>query len=299
MDFLFVNRQELSALSGLPYLQQSAYLLGIRPYMDRKTFLVGLKRRISYQSLAEALYIEPHQGIKSGSPSRQQLRRAIKALERAGLVEIQSFDKHLVLKCCLADKDYFTENKADTNPTHLGSTKPNLTNNNKSAPYPHKPQNPDMGVMPKADIPHNSEQEREYVRERFNQFWQLYPQKQNHSKAYEEFTRLNPDNKLFNKILSALTAQIHQRQQLTLNGEWVPRWKFPATWLANKSWNDGLLYVEQKENRHETNQHGSRTRSYADLITESCTDFDFDFTGETPSKQTAANIVAFNQAKSN
>ncbi len=38
MGFLFVNTVELSALMGLPYIQQSAYLLGIRPYMDRETF---------------------------------------------------------------------------------------------------------------------------------------------------------------------------------------------------------------------------------------------------------------------
>ncbi|WP_262337374.1 hypothetical protein [Legionella genomosp. 1] len=72
MDFLFINPQELSALAGLPYVQQVAYLTGIRPYMDRKTLIVGgVKRRISYQSLSEALYVEPHQGItNSGSPSR-------------------------------------------------------------------------------------------------------------------------------------------------------------------------------------------------------------------------------------
>lgn len=101
MAFLFVNSDELSALMGLSHLQQSAYLLGIRPYMERETYLVGVKRRISYQSLAEMLYVEPHPGItQSGSPSRQQLRRVIYVLERAGLVAIQSSDKQLILKDC-------------------------------------------------------------------------------------------------------------------------------------------------------------------------------------------------------
>src|SRR5690606_32085078 len=121
-----VNSQELSALMGLPHIQQSAYLLGIRPYMDRKTLVVGIKRRISYQSLAEALYVEPHQGfVQSASPSRQQLRRVVYALERAGLVEIQSFDKNLVLKCLLANSNNSVQNKPDTNPTQQPNTNPN------------------------------------------------------------------------------------------------------------------------------------------------------------------------------
>jgi hypothetical protein len=59
--YLKTTSQELSALMGLPYLQQVTYLLGIRPYMDATTSLVGIKRGISYQSLAETLYVEPHQ----------------------------------------------------------------------------------------------------------------------------------------------------------------------------------------------------------------------------------------------
>ncbi|SUQ35601.1 Uncharacterised protein [Legionella maceachernii] len=125
MGFLFFNTCELSALIGLPYIQQSAYLLGIRPYMDRETFLVGVKRRISYQSLSEILYVEPHQGFEySGSPSRQQLRRIIYALERAGLVEIQSFGKQLILKCLLANSDLSAQNKPDTKPDTSTQHKP-------------------------------------------------------------------------------------------------------------------------------------------------------------------------------
>jgi len=58
-DF-FINENELGALSGLPHIQQLAYLRGIRPYMDVKTNLVGIKRRISYQSIAEQLIYTHH-----------------------------------------------------------------------------------------------------------------------------------------------------------------------------------------------------------------------------------------------
>ena len=96
MDFL-INDDELEALCGLPHMQQLVYLRGIRPYMDVKTGIVGIKRGISYQSIAEQLYIEPHQGIKSGSCSRMQVRRALSALERIGIISSKTEGLKLIL----------------------------------------------------------------------------------------------------------------------------------------------------------------------------------------------------------
>lgn len=61
MKYMKVTDEELSALRGLPHLQQLLYLTGIKPYVDYRTGIVGISRGISYQSLAEELYIEPHQ----------------------------------------------------------------------------------------------------------------------------------------------------------------------------------------------------------------------------------------------
>src|SRR3990167_10495810 len=101
MDFK-INQQERDALKGLPHLARLAYFEAIRPYMDFDTGIVGIKRGISYQSLGEELYVESHVGYVSGSPSKQQLRRALKTLERASLISIQSVGKKLILKCELA-----------------------------------------------------------------------------------------------------------------------------------------------------------------------------------------------------
>ena len=116
MDFI-INEGELSALCGLPHIQQLAYIRALRPYMDVKTGIVGIKRGISYQSIAEQLYIEPHQGVKSKSCSRMQVRRSLSALERVGLITVQSEGKKLILKCELATLGYFVQNKVDLNPT--------------------------------------------------------------------------------------------------------------------------------------------------------------------------------------
>ena len=102
MSYIIINHCERSALSGLPYLQQLIYIHGLKPYVDYQTEMIGIKRKVSYQSISEALYIEPHQGyVQSGSPSKDQIRRSLKALERAGLIEIQSLDKQLIFKCLL------------------------------------------------------------------------------------------------------------------------------------------------------------------------------------------------------
>lgn len=125
LNFLFANAHELAALLELPYIQRVVYLMGIRPYMDRQSCIVGIKRRISYQSLRETLYVGPIAGVKTGSPSLQQMKRAVKSLERAGLIEIQSTERHLILKCIYAELDNpapkktvpKTNHNPDTNPT--------------------------------------------------------------------------------------------------------------------------------------------------------------------------------------
>ena len=93
-----MNGEELNALCGLSHIQQLAYLRGIRPYMDARNRTVGIKRRISYQSIAEQLYIEPHQGVKSQTFSRDQVRRAVAGLVRGGIIEVQSEGMQLILK---------------------------------------------------------------------------------------------------------------------------------------------------------------------------------------------------------
>ena len=281
MDFLFINSQELSALTGLPYVQQVAYLMGIRPYMDRKTFVVGgVKRRISYQSLSEALYVEPHQGItNSGSPSRQQLRRIIKGLEKAGLIEIQSTDMHLILKCLLANSDNPDQNKPDTNPTDQSGTANQKENADISNYYSHKPQKLNTGEMIKPNTPHNSDQDLVCLSEQFEKFWERYPQPADKLKTWNAFLKVNPDKVLFAKIMNALQQQITAHQQLQKQGEWVPNWKYPANWLAQKSWNHVVTVQTSMESTNEKSQRSYSSKNAFDIFWASCgqgANLDFD-----------------------
>ncbi len=115
---ILLSDEEIEALEGLPHLHRCLYIFGIRRHMDYQTGITGVKRKISYKSLSEEVYIEPHQGLKNtGEKSREAIRRAVKMLERAGLIIIQSNAKNLILKCNLAIRDKSVQNKPDTNPT--------------------------------------------------------------------------------------------------------------------------------------------------------------------------------------
>jgi hypothetical protein len=181
MDYL-ISHYELSALCGLPHLQQIIYLRGVRPYMDYKTGMVGLKRGISYQSIAEELYVEPHQGIKSGSPSKDQIRRALKGLERSGNILIQSTAEKLILKCLLATVNNSKQNKAaikspplNASPSHVASLVPISVDDDLSIKAT-------IAKTPKAAIPHKENNLYIFLKQQFEKFWLAYPeQKSKHT----------------------------------------------------------------------------------------------------------------------
>ncbi len=130
-----INQYERDILKGLPYLQRLIYVFALRPYMDYATGIVGIKRGISHQSISEELYIEPHPGYKSGSPSKDQIRRGLKSLEKIGAIKILSTNKKLVVHCILADKDNCNENKATTKAPPQADTVRNINSHIKTGGY--------------------------------------------------------------------------------------------------------------------------------------------------------------------
>ena len=155
MPAFFISDFERDALRGLSHLQRCVYLLGLRPFMDVATGLVGThKRRISYQSLAEEMYVDPIPGVRgSGSPSKTQLRRAMMALAKAGLITVESTRTQLIIRCILALTVACGKNKADSNSSANASSSEAV----KTPEIPDKnSQNltvTEQGAMPQADIP--------------------------------------------------------------------------------------------------------------------------------------------------
>jgi hypothetical protein len=258
MSYMIINHYERSALKGLPYLQQLTYLNGLKPYVDYHTEIIGIKRRVSYQSLSEELYIEPHQGfVQSGSPSKDQIRRSLKALEKAGLIEIQSLDKQLIFKCLLLDRDNSAQNKLATNPPYQAATNPPDINNEKSVSYDNSSQNADIPKSPKPAMPLNNNNNiiLFFLLNAFEAFWERYPLKNDKENALEVFKKLNPSQTLLDEIMAGLQRQIEFHQSQQAAGVWLPAWKYPCNWLAQQCWKNAPMTIEpQQENHHATNQ---------------------------------------------
>lgn len=270
MDFLFVNTQELTVLSELPLSQRVAYLMGIRPYMDRQTCIVGIKRKISYQSIREILYVAPIPGVKTGYLSIQQLRRVVKSLERVGLISIKSTEKNLILKCLLAEEDKFVQNKTDIRPVPEVDARQVGDKYLNSCTYENIHRQAGIDAIAQGDIPHNSENKYVFLSKIFEEFWTLYPQPQNKTHAWNEFKKLDPDEVLFSEIRNALVDQVQIYQQRKAEGLWVPHWKYPANWLEQQCWNNELQFESLEEKNHATRSSSYAKPKSTDFFWESC-----------------------------
>jgi hypothetical protein len=270
MDYLKINYEELSALSGLPHLQQLLYLRGIKPYIDYRTGIVGVLRGISYQSLAEELYVEPHQGIKSGSPSKDQIRRAIKGLEKAGLLRIQSLEWKLVFQCLLITSHTPNQNKPALKQNEQLASENHQESSLVSRVVVDLPINPITSEMDKPAIPQSNNNYFIFLYQTFEKFWELYPLKKSKQKTWEQFQSLQPTDALISNIFASLEKQISAYDQQLAQCQWVPGWKFPANWLAQHCWEDDINTEIKLENNHANHQKRDAATRSVDLLWDSC-----------------------------
>lgn len=294
MDFFTITADELNALEGLPYMQQILYIRGIKPYMDRQTGITGIKRRISYQSLREVLYVEPIAGTQNvGRPSYDQVRRAVKQLVQKGLLEIQPARKQLIFKCVLALRDRSVQNKAATWPPVQAATKPTDETLDMTRDFKFSNLQAARPKTPQAATPHKDNNYLFFLLQKFELFWECYPQKQGKQKALEVFTTLNPDEALASKIVTAIREQVLTINEQKRQGLWVPNWKHPANWLAQQCWEDEINTQRTTETSHAKRHTYSKKQSSSDLLWESCKGgADYDFEDEqTPN--TISNVIAF------
>ncbi|HFR5664359.1 TPA: hypothetical protein ACHWV7_002437, partial [Legionella pneumophila] len=89
-----------------------------------------------------------------------------------------------------------------------------------------------------------------YLLSRFEQFWNLYPEKKSHERAFEAFRKISPDEHLLRMMLQALENQIKARNVKIAHGEWVPPWKYPSNWLVQKCWEDEVKIEVTQEKRN-------------------------------------------------
>jgi len=87
--------------------------------------------------------------------------------------------------------------------------------------------------------------------EPFDRWYQHYPLKVSKGAARKAFEKLNPSEVLLNKMINAIYAQIKHRKLMTDAGQFVPQWKYPATWIRAECWEDELPTVEIKRNGYD------------------------------------------------
>jgi hypothetical protein len=281
MDYLIYQTVELEALNGLPHIQQIAYFAGIRPYIDFSTGIVGIRRRISYQSIKEAVYIAPAPGIKSPSHSREQIRRAVKALERVGLIIIQSDYTHLILKCPLAMAPKSDQNKPDIIPTP--ETTIPKTEENIDKPMNSEDEKPKANILEpqEADTHHYSSNNNYiiFLRAQYEKFCFRYPRKNGKQNTWNAFMALQPDEALLTRIFIALEEQLLAEKQQKALGLWVPHWKNAANWITKQCWEDEIDFDWIKEQADAKSNADNAKQSSGDWYWEACksgADYDFD-----------------------
>jgi hypothetical protein len=256
MSGILINNEELTALKGLNYLQRCLYLEAIRPYMDYKTGIVGIKRGISLQSIKEELFIEPRSGVKEKSASYQQIRRAIFQLEKKGLIKQIPRSFQLIFECPLALKDKSVQNKAGRFPAYKPDTKadrvkniklqqkytPTTPKEDKAGSYAGMQQFEEANIPPVSGILDinnkllisNAHLDSKQIYEEFERIWTIHPIKKSKKLAFEKFKR----KKLYlhtEKIISYINLS-KENDRKWISG-FVP---YLVTIFNQERWNDEI-----------------------------------------------------------
>lgn len=169
-----LDNEELELLSGhgasaLSHAAKLAYILGIRPHMDYATGIVGHKRKVSYQSLAELLEFSPVRGSqrKEQRFNREALRAIFRELERVGLIRwIKNEDRCLFFECLVAHRDSSPEMRSNprTTPSSNPMNNPPKPSNGAGLigiAQPHEPPTTIADEQPTSGSPGNTERERD------------------------------------------------------------------------------------------------------------------------------------------
>lgn len=73
------------------------------------------------------------------------------------------------------------------------------------------------------------------LRERFSEFWKMYPRRVGKDKAWKAWQKVKPSQELLGQMLATLAWQVKQEDWTKDRGQFIPH---PATWLNNGRWDD-------------------------------------------------------------
>ena len=92
------------------------------------------------------------------------------------------------------------------------------------------------GICPRNPIQSNTNPNPNPIQdERFEKFWEAYPKHTAKDSARKAFKKINPDDELMEKMLTAIKKQKESRQWQENGGQFIP---MSSTWLNGKRWED-------------------------------------------------------------
>lgn len=282
-----LNKQERLALEGQTPFIKWMYEHGIREFMDYATGIVGIQRRISYQSLKEEMYVAPQSGVsktETGKPTTNKIIRAIERLKRLGLLR-ETTEAPLVFECLLANRDKTDQNQAGTRQVRQKGTQADRNKprrNTVTATVRESkinwvgteagtPENAQVGTPPLSEqidintnvfISSSTDNQLRIIFE--NDFWQPYP-KEFRAKKKEAFELYRKKN--LYEIKDTIKADIcvrKEKHQPWKDG-YVPH---PTTYLRGERWTDEIREVSV--NGGGNNRGGNRKGESIESILDSC-----------------------------
>lgn len=82
--------------------------------------------------------------------------------------------------------------------------------------------------------------------ERFDQFWHMYPRKIGKGAARKAFARINPDDELLKRMITAVVKQSKTTDWTKEGGQYIPH---PTTWLNQERWEDEVAAAPSPDKR--------------------------------------------------
>jgi len=152
--FIAIDERELDILRGVDHSLTALYLY-MKQFVDFETGVLGYSRRISYQSMSEALYVEPRQGVKATTYSKPVIKRMVTQLIKLSLITKDRKDT-LVFKLLFAQTDFSARKKAVRGTIPHPDTPSNQNNADNSNTCEAENQKADTPKKAKAVTPHLS-----------------------------------------------------------------------------------------------------------------------------------------------
>lgn len=166
--------------------------------------------------------------------SEKKIRNALKHLQDEGLILTGNFNRSSYDRTLWYAFSDLAESILPKG--QMEESKKANGNNRKGGPIPdnNAPENKDINNKRRRSASDISD-------ERFNGFWREYPKHVAKQSAIKAWEKLNPDDELVERIITAVQKQKKWDQWKQDNGKYVP---YASTWLNQGRWDDEQTKIE-------------------------------------------------------